>query len=283
MSRSASRCPTIGPCRSASTAVHPAVLADAGADYAQRDPRDRPKALLVPPRPEERQRRARALAEGRSDGPPRPHRSRTRTGPQRAIAERPGRARAAPATARDASQRASAPIPTPSSRPHPPRVIAKLGPELFTARDREDLTERVLHAVTEQLALDRTPAHARGAPADRRARSRTTSSATGRSSRSSRDDSVTEVMVNGSDRIYVERDGKLERDGRDVRRQRPPAADHRQDRLAGRPPHRRVVADGRRPPAGRQPRQRDHPAARARRARRSRSGSSRATRTRWTT
>ena len=35
--------------------------------------------------------------------------------------------------------------------------IAKLGPELFTAESTGDLTERVLRAVTEQLALDRTP------------------------------------------------------------------------------------------------------------------------------
>jgi len=36
-------------------------------------------------------------------------------------------------------------------------VIAKLGPELFKRESAEDLAERVLHAVTEQLALDRTP------------------------------------------------------------------------------------------------------------------------------
>src|SRR5918995_4542584 len=36
-------------------------------------------------------------------------------------------------------------------------VIAKLGPELFKRETTEDLSERVLHAVTEQLALDRTP------------------------------------------------------------------------------------------------------------------------------
>ena len=36
-------------------------------------------------------------------------------------------------------------------------MIAKLGPELFKRETGEDLTERVMHAVTEQLALDRTP------------------------------------------------------------------------------------------------------------------------------
>ena len=49
-------------------------------------------------------------------------------------------------------------------------------------------------------------------------------------------------------------------------RQRPPAADHHAHRLARRAPHRRIVADGRRPLARRRPRQRHHPAARDRRA-----------------
>ena len=52
-----------------------------------------------------------------------------------------------------------------------------------------------------------------------------------------------------------------------VRRRRAPAADHPADRRARRPPHRRALADGRRPPARRPPRERDHPAAGARRAR----------------
>ena len=43
-------------------------------------------------------------------------------------------------------------------------------------------------------------------------------------------------------------------------------ADHRADRHAGRPSHRRGFADGRRPAAGRQPRERDHPAPLAGRA-----------------
>src|SRR5215218_5539259 len=35
--------------------------------------------------------------------------------------------------------------------------IAKLGPHLFTTETSENLNERVLREVTEQLALDRTP------------------------------------------------------------------------------------------------------------------------------
>ena len=35
--------------------------------------------------------------------------------------------------------------------------IAKLGPQLFTTETSENLTDRVLREVTEQLTLDRTP------------------------------------------------------------------------------------------------------------------------------
>ena len=41
-------------------------------------------------------------------------------------------------------------------------VIAKLGPELFSKETTEDLNERVLRAVTEQLMLDRTPLTSEG-------------------------------------------------------------------------------------------------------------------------
>ena len=87
--------------------------------------------------------------------------------------------------------------------------IAKLGPELFGARTSEDLSERVLRAVTEQLALDRTPL----TRDERRQIVREISDdilGYGPLEPFLRDDSVTEVMVNGPDRIYVERSGKLE-------------------------------------------------------------------------
>ena len=41
--------------------------------------------------------------------------------------------------------------------------IAKLGPQLFTTETTEDLHEQVHRAVTEQLALDRTPSPVRSA------------------------------------------------------------------------------------------------------------------------
>src|SRR6188508_2734007 len=87
--------------------------------------------------------------------------------------------------------------------------IAKLGPELFTAESTGDLTERVLRAVTEQLALDRTPL----TRDERRQLVREITDdilGYGPLEPFLRDDSVTEVMVNGGERIYIERSGKIE-------------------------------------------------------------------------
>jgi pilus assembly protein CpaF len=92
--------------------------------------------------------------------------------------------------------------------------IAKLGPQLYAAGNAdessaEDLAEKVLRVVTEQLALDRTPL-------TREERRQVTREITddilgyGPLEPLLRDDSVTEVMVNNHDRVYVERNGKLE-------------------------------------------------------------------------
>ena len=89
-------------------------------------------------------------------------------------------------------------------------VIAKLGPELFKKETTEDLTERVLHAVTEQLALNRTPLTRE----ERRRIVREIADDVlgyGPLEPLLRDDSVTEVMVNNHDLIFVEREGRLER------------------------------------------------------------------------
>jgi pilus assembly protein CpaF len=88
--------------------------------------------------------------------------------------------------------------------------IAKLGPHLFTTETNENLNDRVLREVTEQLALDRTPL-------TREERRRIVREITydilgyGPLEPLLRDDTVTEVMVNNFDRIFIERDGKLER------------------------------------------------------------------------
>jgi pilus assembly protein CpaF len=109
----------------------------------------------------------------------------------------------------DAAPRATDPYAELKTRVHH-AVIATLGAELFRQDANQDLTERVLRAVTEQLALDRTPL-------TREERRQLVREITddilgyGPLEPFLRDDSVTEVMVNAFDRIYVERHGKLEK------------------------------------------------------------------------
>ena len=79
-------------------------------------------------------------------------------------------------------------------------------------------------------------------------------------------DDIADIMVNGANRVFIEVGGKVQLTNDPLPRQR--AADehlpaHRQP---GRPPRRRKLADLRRAPARRLPRQRDRAAAVARRA-----------------
>ena len=88
--------------------------------------------------------------------------------------------------------------------------IAKLGPELFRQEDGEDLGDRVYRAVTEELTLDRTPLTRE----ERRDLVRQLTDdilGYGPLEPLLRDDSVTEIMVNAFDKIYIERSGRLER------------------------------------------------------------------------
>src|SRR5437660_672266 len=89
------------------------------------------------------------------------------------------------------------------------QCIAKLGPELYK-QESDDLADRVYKAVTEELTVDRTPL-------TREERREIVRQLTddilgyGPIEPLLRDDSVTEVMVNAFDQVYVERHGKLER------------------------------------------------------------------------
>ncbi|HYM64836.1 MAG TPA: CpaF family protein [Gaiellaceae bacterium] len=88
--------------------------------------------------------------------------------------------------------------------------IAKLGPQLFSSETTENLSDQVMRAVTEQLALDRTPLTRE----ERRQITREIADdilGYGPLEPFLRDDSVTEVMVNAHDRIFIERGGKIEK------------------------------------------------------------------------
>src|SRR3954470_19354533 len=87
--------------------------------------------------------------------------------------------------------------------------IAKLGPELFN-NDPQDLNDRVYRAVTEELAVSNTPLTRE----ERRELVRQLTDdilGYGPLEQLLSDDSVTEVMVNGADHVFVERSGKIER------------------------------------------------------------------------
>jgi pilus assembly protein CpaF len=92
-------------------------------------------------------------------------------------------------------------------------VITRLGPRLFAGAESEktgELADRVRESVEEAIALDKTPL-------TRQERARIALEITddilgyGPLEPFLRDETVTEIMVNGSRRIYIERRGKLTR------------------------------------------------------------------------
>jgi pilus assembly protein CpaF len=88
--------------------------------------------------------------------------------------------------------------------------IPKLGPRLFHATASADVRDEVRKAVTEELAQEKTPLSA----VDRERLAREIAAdilGYGPIEPYLRDDSVTEVMVNGYDRIYIERAGLIEK------------------------------------------------------------------------
>ena len=141
-------------------------------------------------------------------GPSRPHQGQRTATPLRTSSP-PRSPRARPSASSRRRTRPSDPYAELKTRVHH-ACIAKLGPHLFTTETSENLNERVLREVTEQLALDRTPL-------TREERRRIVREITddilgyGPLEPLLRDDTVTEVMVNNFDRIFIERDGKLER------------------------------------------------------------------------
>ena len=144
-------------------------------------------------------------------------------------------------------------------------MIATVGVELFKQEMTEDLHERVLRSVTEQLVLDRTPL-------TREERRQIVREITddilgyGPLEPLLRDDSITEVMVNAYDRIYCERAGKIERttaafvDNAHLLR----IIDKIVSQVGRRVDEASPMVDARLP--GRLARERDHPAALAQRA-----------------
>jgi pilus assembly protein CpaF len=88
--------------------------------------------------------------------------------------------------------------------------IAKLGTALYTIGSTDELARLVKDAVAEELAIDRTPL----SRAERvRVQQEIADDILGYGPLEPflRDDSVTEIMVNGAQDVYIERQGKLER------------------------------------------------------------------------
>ena len=139
-------------------------------------------------------------------------------------------------------------------------VIAALGPRLSqTTVDQEALRTRVAATIRAELEAEAGLAR----PDRDRLVGEITDEVLGHGplERLLSDESISEIMVNGHAEVWIERNGRIELAPARFVDDIAPAPDHQQDGRGGRPPHRRVVADGRRAAARRLARQRDHPAA----------------------
>ena len=191
---------------------------------------------------------------------------------RRAVATTPAAVRARRATAGDDVPRPATGAATPSierleelKHDVHTELLKQLGPQLYDANlDQADLDHRVRAVLAQLMSSQERPI----SNADRNRLTQEISDdilGYGPIEPFLRDVDVSEVMVNGPDSIYLERDGKLVKANAHVQRRGPPAPHDRQDRVPHRPPRRRVEPDGRRPPPRRQPCQRRHPAAGGRR------------------
>src|SRR3978361_2027970 len=88
------------------------------------------------------------------------------------------------------------------------QCIAKLGPELYK-QDSDDLADRVYKAVTEERPPARPPVP-RDEPREIVRQLTDDTLVYGPLEPLLRDDTITEIMVNAPDRVYIERNGKLE-------------------------------------------------------------------------
>ena len=79
-----------------------------------------------------------------------------------------------------------------------------------------------------------------------------------------KDPTITDILVNGHDQVFVERYGVLEPSPVAVQGREAPSSDHPEDRLGSWAADRRIFTDGRRTPRRRKPRQCGRPATRAR-------------------
>ena len=145
------------------------------------------------------------------------------------------------------------------------KLLNRLNLEALAQSDRAARRERDPHAARRAARRGRRRRSASASAKRCSASSSTTCSGWGRSSRCCAIRSISDILVNTYKHVFVERGGMLERVSANFQDDRHLHARHRSHRQRGRPARRRQLADGRRAPAGRLARQRDHPAARGRR------------------